>query len=410
MTHRSCRFCQNELTETFVDLGMSPLSNAYLKKEELAQKETMFPLHAWVCSHCFLVQLESFETPEGIFGEYAYFSSYSSSWLEHCRVYADNIIPQLKLGETSQVVELASNDGYLLQYFKQHGIPVLGIEPARNVARVARDKGIPTEAVFFGQQTAQELRDRQIQADLLIGNNVLAHVPDINDFVAGMQILLAQKGTITMEFPHLLRLIEKNQFDTIYHEHFSYLSLHTVETIFAHHGLRIYNVEEYPTHGGSIRIYACHQNAPITTLSSVEDMKLREKDFGLLQLQTYKKFPVQVKEIREQLTQFLREKKSEGKTVLGYGAPAKGNTLLTYCEITTDLLAFTVDRSEYKQGHYLPGSHLPILSPEDLLAAKPDYVLILPWNLKDEIMEQMAEIRQWGGQFVVPIPKLEILP
>jgi SAM-dependent methyltransferase len=405
-----CRFCDAPLTETFVDLGKTPLSNAFLTREQLDDgDETFFPLHAWVCSECLLVQLEAFETPDNIFGDYAYFSSCSDSWLEHCRRYVAEMIPRLRLGSTSRVVELASNDGYLLQYFVEKHIPVLGIEPAANVAEAARAKGVPTEVVFFGVEAAQALREKGTRADLLIGNNVLAHVPDLNDFVAGMGILLAQSGTITMEFPHLLRLIEQNQFDTIYHEHFSYFSLHTAEKVFAKHGLRIYDVQELPTHGGSLRIFACHgDNESLPTTPAVAELKHREEQFGLLDLKTYKQFPEAVKTVCDDLLRFLHECKADGKNVLGYGAPAKGNTLLNACNVTEKLLPFTVDRNVYKQGRYLPGTHIPIRRPEDLLAARPDYVLILPWNLRREISEQLKEIRSWGGRFVVPIPRLEV--
>ena len=410
MSDRRCRFCAAPLAETFVDLGSTPLSNAYPTREQLDRgREAFFPLHAWVCSKCLLVQLEAFETPDHIFGDYAYFSSCSDSWLEHCRRYVSDISRRLGLGASSRVVELASNDGYLLQYFVEKNIPVLGIEPAANVAEAAVARGVPTEVVFFGVQTAKNLRAKGIAADLLIGNNVLAHVPDLNDFVEGMSLLLAEGGTITMEFPHLLRLIEQNQFDTIYHEHFSYFSLYTAEKVFAHHGLRIYDVQELPTHGGSLRIFACRaNNASLPTTPAVAELKGREKQFGLLDLQTYKKFPEAVKTICEQLTDFLRQCRTDGKSVIGYGAPAKGNTLLNACGVTEELLAFTVDRNEYKQGRYLPGTHIPIRRPADLLKARPDYVLILPWNLKQEISGQLKEIRSWGGKFVIPIPQLEV--
>lgn len=409
MSRRPCRFCQSELTEVFVDLGKSPLSNAYLTESQLHTPEPTYPLCAWVCSECFLVQLEAFETPDQIFTEYAYFSSYSTSWLEHCQCYVEMIIKRLGLQSQSQVVELASNDGYLLQYFKQRDIPVLGIDPAANVAQVANENGIPTEVAFFGVQTAESLRKRRRTADLLIGNNVLAHVPDINDFVMGMKKILAENGTITMEFPHLLRLIEKNQFDTIYHEHFSYLSLLTAERIFARHGLRLYDVEELPTHGGSIRIYACHDQANISTTPAIARIKQLEQQFGLGTMETYRGFPAAVEKIKQDLLDFLNQRKREGKTVLGYGAPAKGNTLLTYCGVDGRLLPFTVDRNIHKQGHFLPSSHLPIHAPEAIFENKPDYLLILPWNWKEEIISQMAGIRDWGGRFVVPIPCLEIL-
>lgn len=407
---RSCRFCGQALSTTFADLGMSPLSNSYLDEAAMGQGEEFYPLHAYVCDRCFLVQLETFSRPEDIFSDYAYFSSYSDSWLEHARTYARKMAATLELGPDHRVIEIASNDGYLLQYFKAQGIGVLGIEPAANVAEHAHKAGIPTRVRFFGSTLARELVSEGLSADLLIGNNVLAHVPDLNDFVSGLAILLGPRGTLTMEFPHLLRLIEGNQFDTIYHEHFSYLSLSTVEQVFAHHGLSVFDVEELSTHGGSLRIHARRiedDSRPIR--SSVAELVAREQAFGLGSLERYRAFDRQVQETKRRLLAFLIEAKRQGKTLVGYGAPAKGNTLLNYCGIRTDFLDYTVDRSPHKQGRYLPGSRIPIFGPEEIARTRPDYVLILPWNLKDEIVEQMAEIRSWGGKFVVPIPEVAIL-
>jgi len=409
MSQPRCRFCDAPLEETFADLGMSPVSNAYLRAQDLSAMEPFYPLHARVCTKCWLVQLEQFEPPEKLFSDYAYFSSYSDSWLEHCRAYAAMIVGRLEHTGRSMVVELASNDGYLLQYFKQAGIPVLGVDPAANVAQAAIDRGIPTEVAFFGRQTARRLVDRGVRANLIVGNNVLAHVPDINDFVAGMEILLAPGGTITMEFPHLLRQIENNQFDTIYHEHFSYLSFLTVQRVFSAHGLRLYDVEELVTHGGSIRIYACHESAPIQTQPAVAAMGQTERRAGLDHVEVYRKFGAALQTTKRRLLEFLIDAKDQGKSVAAYGAPAKGNTLLNYCGIRSDFLEFTVDRSPHKQNRFLPGTHIPIYAPQHIEQRRPDYLLILPWNLKDEITAQCAYIRNWGGKFVVPIPHVKVL-
>lgn len=404
----TCRFCDTTLTHSFCDLGMSPLSNSFVSAERLNAMEPFYPLHAFVCEACFLVQLDEFESPEEIFSDYVYFSSYSDSWLEHSRQYAEAITQRLGLDATSQVVEIASNDGYLLQYFAKSGIPVLGVEPAANVATVATEKGIPTLVKFFGVETATELRESGRQADLLLGNNVLAHVPDINDFVAGMTILLKPGGVITMEFPHLLKLIEFNQFDTIYHEHFSYLSLHAVERIFKAHGLQVFDVDELPTHGGSLRIYARHDRAePVET--NVEVLRQTEQDAGIDLLSTYAAFGKRVEATKRTLLEFLIKAKAEGKRIAGYGAPAKGNTLLNYCGVRRDFVDFTVDRNPAKQNHYLPGTHIPVFAPEKIDELKPDYVLILPWNIRAEIIGKMGHIRDWGGKFVVPIPTVEVL-
>ena len=410
MSGERCRFCEAELTQTFVDLRLTPLANQYLTAEELSLAGRFYPLHVYVCSRCLLVQLSQYESPEEIFGEYAYFSSYSQSWLDHCRAYAETIAKRLSLGPQSSIVELASNDGYLLQYFRDMGLPVLGIEPAKNVARIAIEKGIPTETFFFGSETARELLERRGAADLLIGNNVLAHVPQLNDFVEGMRILLADGGVITMEFPHLMRLIERNQFDTIYHEHFSYFSFATAERIFASHRLRLFDVEELPTHGGSIRIYACHDGDARATDARVEQMQALEKSNGLDRIETYMGFGEKVATVKRDLLEFLIGARRRGESVVGYGAPAKGNTLLNYCGIGTDFLEFTVDRNPFKQGRFLPGTHIPVYEPERIGERKPDFVLILPWNLREEIMGQMACVRDWGGRFVTAIPRLEISP
>lgn len=410
MAENKCRFCQTPLKDTFVDLGMSPLSNSYLSDVQLTAKEAFFPLHAYVCPQCFLVQLQEFESPETIFSDYAYFSSYSTSWLEHARRYVGKMCEEFHIGVNKLVVEVASNDGYLLQYFKERNIPILGIEPAANVASVAETNGIPSVVDFFGRRLATKLSEGGKKADLLLGNNVLAHVPDINDFVAGLKILLKEAGMITMEFPHLLRLIEARQFDTIYHEHFSYLSFGTVQKIFSRHGLQIFDVEELPTHGGSLRIYACHKDCrEYEKTERVSGMIGLEHAAGLDDMVTYHQFSAKVKSLKQELLETLIFLKRQGKSIVGYGAPAKGNTLLNYCGIRTDFIDYTVDRSPYKQNKYLPGIHIPIYAPDKILETRPDYVLILPWNLKSEIMEQMSGIREWGGKFIVAIPSVEVL-
>jgi hypothetical protein len=405
----NCRFCGTKLEQTFVDLGMSPLCESFLPSEHLNQMEPFYPLHVQVCGNCFLVQLEAYVTPEHIFSDYAYFSSYSDSWLAHAKRYTDLMMERFGIGAKGFVVELASNDGYLLQYFVEKKVPVLGIEPAANVAEVAIKKGVPTVVKFFGRESARELAASGKKADLLLGNNVLAQVPDLNDFVAGMKILLAPAGVITMEFPHLQRLMTENQFDTIYHEHFSYFSFVTAEKIFAAHGLTLFDVEELPTHGGSLRIYGRHvedSSKPVTT--RVNELRKRELDAGYLRLDTYSRFAEQVKETKRKLLEFLIQAKRNGKKIAGYGAPGKGNTLLNYCAIRTDFLDYTVDRNPYKHGRFLPGTHVPIYSPDRIRETKPDFLLILPWNLKDEIIKQNAFIREWGGKFVVPIPEVQV--
>lgn len=404
-----CRFCSAELSATFADLGMSPLSNAYVRPENAQTMEPFYPLKASVCERCFLVQVPSVASPEAIFGEYAYFSSYSTSWLDHSRRYAEEMMARLDLGVNSLVVEVASNDGYLLRWFRDAGVPVVGIEPARNVAHAAREAGIRTVSSFFGRDTAEEIFATYGGARLLIANNVLAHVPDLNDFVAGLRIALAPDGLLTLEFPHLLRLIEQNQFDTIYHEHFSYFSLHTVREIFERHNLSLVDVEEIATHGGSMRIHVKHENEFSGATDAVGKVLRDEEAAGLRSLETYEAFSEAVYKAKRELLTFLIKARNDGKRVLGYGAPAKGNTLLNYCGVRTDLLEFTVDRNPHKQGLLLPGTHIEIRDPAALVDAKPDYVLILPWNLRDEITEQTAEIRSWGGRWVVAIPSLRVI-
>jgi SAM-dependent methyltransferase len=405
-----CRFCGTRLRHSFIDLGMSPLCQTHISPEELNRMEPFYPLHAFVCHDCFLVQLDDYVSPAEIFTEYAYFSSYSDSWVEHARRYAEAMIRRLGLNAQSRVVELASNDGYLLQHFVHAGIPVLGVEPAANVAKVAVHKGIRTTVRFFGRDAARDIAEEFGQADLLLGNNVLAHVPRLNDFVAGMKLLLKPRGVITMEFPHLYRLMEGNQFDTIYHEHFSYFSFFTVEKVFAAHGLALFDVEELDAHGGSLRIYARHaENRALSVSPAVDALRRRELDAGVARLDNYASFAERVKETKRALLDFLIGVKRAGKTIVGYGAPGKGNTLLNYCGIRQDFLDYTVDRSPYKQGRFTPGTRIPILHPDRISETRPDYIFILPWNLKDEIVRQMAHVRAWGAKFVVPIPTVSVL-
>ncbi|HMD32848.1 MAG TPA: class I SAM-dependent methyltransferase [Candidatus Acidoferrales bacterium] len=410
MSGPGCRNCGAPLRHTFVDLGMSPLSNAILPPEQLNSMEPFYPLHARVCERCFLVQLEEYERPEKIFGDYPFFSSFSETWLRHSREFAEGAIGRFQLDARSLVVEVASNDGHLLRCFQQRGIPVLGVEPAQNVARAAEESGIPTLAKFFGTQTAVELHSAGQQADLLVANNVLAHVPDLRDFVAGLKRALKPRGTITLEFPHLLRLIQGNQFDTIYHEHFSYFSFLTAADVLAAQGLLVFDVEEIPTHGGSLRVYACHaaggSREPSARVSEIRNLEIAA---GMRQLKTYAAFAEQVRETKRALLQFLIQAKRAGKSVVGYGAPAKGNTLLNYCGVGRDFLDYTADVSPHKQGRYLPGTHIPIHEPGMIRKTRPDYVLILPWNLRDEIVSQLAYIREWGGRFVIPIPTAEVI-
>jgi SAM-dependent methyltransferase len=388
---------------------MSPLCESYVGADQLNQMEPFYPLRVYVCERCYLAQLEEYVSPEAIFTEYAYFSSYADSWLRHAKSYTDIMVERFGIGPASLVVELASNDGYLLQYFVEKGVPVLGIEPARNVAKVAIEKGIPTLIEFFGEKMAERLASEGKTGDLILGNNVLAQVPALNDFVRGMKVLLKPRGIITLEFPHLVRLMEENQFDTIYHEHFSYFSFLAAEKIFATHGLTLFDVDELPTHGGSLRIYAQHAEDTTHAMTSrVNELRTQEETAGLTQMRTYDAFSEKVKETKRKLLEFLIKVKREGKTVCGYGAPGKGNTLLNYCGIRTDFLDYTVDRNPYKQGKFTPGTHIPILSPDRIRETRPDYLFILPWNFKDEIIGQMSYIRDWGGRFIVPIPEVRV--
>ena len=404
-----CLFCAAPLRHTFVDLGMSPLCESFPTAEQVNQMEPFYPLHARVCGHCLLVQVEEYVRPESIFTEYAYFSSYSDSWLAHARAYVEMISGRLGLGAGSRVVELGSNDGYLLQYFVARGIPVLGVDPARNVAETAIARGVPTVTELFGRQTAVALVARGVRADLVCGANVLAQVPDVNDFVAGIKLLLEPGGVVTIEFPHLLRLMAENQFDTIYHEHFSYFSFLTATRIFAAHGLTLFDVDELPTHGGSLRIYARHADDATRPMSErAVQLRDRERAAGLDRLETYASFSGQVHETKQRLLEFLIAARREGKRIAGYGAPGNGNTLLNYCGIRTDFLDYVVDRNPYKHGRFLPGTHIPIHPPARIRETRPDYILILPWNLKDEIVEQLSYVRSWGAQFVVPIPDVKV--
>jgi SAM-dependent methyltransferase len=403
-----CRFCGTGLSRTFIDLGMSPLCETYPSADEIRRGEKYYPLHAYVCESCWLVQLEEYETPENIFGDYAYFSSYSDSWLKHAENYCWQVGERFALDCSSFVIEVASNDGYLLQYFVKQNVPVLGIEPAANVAKVAIEKGIPTMVEFFGARLAKQLAAKGCCADLVLGNNVLAQVPDLNDFVEGLRIALKPEGVLTLEFPHLLQLIQRNEFDTIYHEHFSYFSLLTLTKIMQAHGLRIFDLEELSTHGGSLRVYACREHAGRQLQSSVSRLIAAEHNAGLSSPLGYERFALQVKRTKWALLEFLLSAARDGKSVVGYGAPGKCATLLHYCGIGRDLIQYTVDRSPYKQGRFLPGNHIPIFHPDKIRETKPDYVVILPWNLKDEIMQQLHFIREWGGRFVLPIPRLTI--
>lgn len=408
MKQPKCRFCGEPLNTVFVDLGMQPLSNSYVELKNANKGEKTYPLKTYVCDKCRLVQLQEYESPDAIFSDYAYFSSYSSSWLAHAKEYVELMTERFSLSADKFIVEIASNDGYLLQYFNEKGFKTLGIEPAANVAAEARKKGVDTLVEFFGTELAAKLSKNR-KADLLLGNNVLAHVPDINDFVAGMKIMLAADGVITMEFPSLLELMQKNEFDTIYHEHFSYLSFSTVKEIFASHGLRLFDVENLSTHGGSLRIYACHANAEYETSANVKEQLAREEQAGLLRGSAYSDFAEQVKETKYKLLEGLIELKRAKKTIVGYGAAAKGNTLLNYCGIKNDFIDYVVDKNPHKQNTLLPGSHIPVYSPDKILATKPDYVLILPWNLRDEIIAELQYIKEWGGKFIVAIPKFEVI-
>ncbi len=404
----TCRFCAAPLTQTLVDLGATPLANSYVAEADLGQKEARYPLHARVCNACFLVQVDDAVPAAEIFSDYAYFSSYSDSWVAHARAYAEMATARLGLGLASQVVEIASNDGYLLQHFVARGIPSLGVEPAANVAAVAREKGIPTEIAFFGRETAARLKESGKAADLIIANNVMAHVPDLRDFIAGVAHLLKYNGVFTAEFPHLLNLIEETQFDTIYHEHYSYLSLLAVERILAAHELALFDVEEIPTHGGSLRIFAEHRGAGHKPGPGLQRVRNKESQANFDTSAGYEGFEPKVRAIRAGLLSFLDAAHAAGKRVVAYGAAAKGNTLLNYCGVTTDRIDFVVDRNPAKQGRYLPGSLLPVHAEAAIKQARPDYVLILPWNLRQEIAAQLAYIGSWGGRCVVPVPELEI--
>ncbi|HLZ13402.1 MAG TPA: class I SAM-dependent methyltransferase [Candidatus Acidoferrum sp.] len=410
MSLPQCRFCKSVLEHTFVDLGMFPLSNSYLRQEQLGRMEPFYPLHARVCARCFLVQLEQFEAPEGIFSEYAYFSSYSETWLNHAREYAERAVSRFELNGQSLVVEIASNDGYLLQYFQRKGVPVLGVEPAQNVAMAAEKKGIETIAKFFGIKTAREIIAAGRQADLIVANNVLAHVPDLVDFVSALKLLLKPRGSLVIEVPHLLQLMQGTQFDTIYHEHFSYFSFCTAKEILQEYGLKVFDVDEIPTHGGSLRIYACHVEENSKRIEPrVSEMESRELAAGIRDLAMYASFAGRVREVKRALLEFLIQAKRAGKSIAAYGAPAKGNTLLNYCGVGKDFLDYSVDISPHKQNLFLPGTHIPIHHPDILRRTRPDYVLILPWNLRDEILSQLAYVREWGGQYVIPIPTVEII-
>ncbi len=405
----TCRFCGAELRLTFVDLGMSPLCESFLRADQTRTVEPFYPLHVFGCERCWLVQLEAFVPPEDIFTEYAYFSAYSTAWVEHARDYVELMRARLALGPDDLVVELASNDGYLLQHFVGTGIPILGIDPAANVAEAAEARGVPTLVEFFGRESASRLAAEGKRASLVLGNNVLAQVPDLNDFVSGVQILLRDEGTATFEFPHLLRLVEELQYDTIYHEHFSYFSFATIGEIFGHHGLDVYDVEELWTHGGSLRVYAQHEGGPHAPTAAVADLLAREDAEGLRSAERYTRFAEDVKESKRALLDLLIRLRREGKRVAGYGAPGKGNTLLNYCGIRTDLVDFTVDRNPYKHGLYTPGTHIPIHPPEHIAEARPDYLLVLPWNLVEEISAQLEYVAEWGAKLIVPIPLATVI-
>ncbi|RZD43347.1 MAG: SAM-dependent methyltransferase [Thaumarchaeota archaeon] len=404
-----CRFCKSELKNIFLDLGEIPSANSFLNEEEIEQ-ERKYPLCVYICKKCLLVQIPEIRTPDELFSNYAYFSSFSNSWLNHVKEYADMMIKRFRLNNKSQIIEIASNDGYLLDFFSRVNISVLGIEPASNVAKTAIKKGIPTLERFFNTKTAHDLKNNNKQADVLIGNNVLAHVPDINDFVKGMKILLKPNGVITMEFPHILQLINQNQFDTIYHEHYSYFSFSVIQKIFFSQKLIIFDVEEIPTHGGSLRIFVKHsENKTLEIKENVQNLIKKENENGLNDISTYSDFASKIEKIKEEFTKFLEKADKENKSVICYGAPAKGNTLLNYFKINPKLIEYTVDLSPHKQGLFLPGTHIAIKKPSQIKETRPDYIIILPWNLKDEIMEQIKEIKDWGGKFVIPIPEVHIV-
>ncbi len=406
----NCRSCSTEMKKPFLSLGMSPLSNRFLSNQNVSAMEPFFPLETFVCPKCFMVQLDSFEAPENIFSDYVYFSSYSTSWLEHAKKYSEKMIQERNLNSQSMVVEIASNDGYLLQYFHQQQIPVLGIEPAANVAAVAeKERGVRSLSEFFSEKLAEKLAHEGFQADLMAANNVLAHVPNLNDFVRGFKKLLKPTGIATFEFPHLMNMIEENQFDTIYHEHFSYFSLLAIAPVFARAGLQVYDVEQLPTHGGSLRLFVKHQeNSELKETAAVQALIEKEKKLGYANLEFYDKYREKVEAVKRDFLEFLIKAKRDGKKVLAYGAAAKGNTLLNFCGVREDFIDFVADRNPHKQNKFLPGVHIPVLSVDELMLAKPDYVVVLPWNLRNEIQTQLADIRGWGGKFVVAVPKLEI--
>lgn len=409
MNSPECRNCKQKLRQTFVDLGVTPLANSYLKENQLHQMEPFYPLHAFVCDSCFLVQVLEYQSPKDIFSEYAYFSSYSASWLKHAETYVELMIRKFRLNTKSRVIEIGSNDGYLLQYFKERNISVIGVEPAKNVANVAHKAGIPTLNKFFNSKTASELAAEDNYADLINGINVLAQIPELHDAAKGLKLLLKSQGVITFEFPHLLRLITGNQFDTIYHEHFYYFSLCAIKEIFAKHGLKIFDLEELPTFGGSLRIYLCHiENGSQSITDRVSDLLNIEIEAGLNELEIYQRFGEKVKELKRKILDFMLDVKREKKSIAAYGAPAKGNTLLNYCGIRNDFIDYVVDKNPHKQKHYLPGTRIPIYDPEKIRETKPDYLLILPWNIKEEIMNQMSYIREWKGKFAVLIPEVQV--
>ena len=405
-----CRGCGNHLSKIFIDLGKSPLANSYLKKKDINKKEKIFPLKVFVCKKCYFVQLPEFENPKKIFSEYAYFSSFSSEWVAHARDYVDMITKKLKLNDKRLVMEIASNDGYLLQFFLKKKIPVLGIEPAKNIAKVAQKKGIATKVEFFGTKLALKLEQEGTKPDLIVANNVLAHVPKIHDFVEGLKIILNTNGVITIEVPHLLKLIKNIEFDTIYHEHYSYFSLNVLKDVFEKHNLTIFDVKEISTHGGSLRVFIKHEiNQKLKISKNVERLLNKEREEGLQKMETYENFEIQVNKVKNELIDFLENAKKNKKKVIAYGAPAKGNTLLNFSNITNDLIEFTVDKNPYKQKRFLPGSHISIKKPEMIMKTNPDFILILPWNIKDEIIKQIKNMKKWEGKFVIPIPKLKII-
>ena len=405
-----CRFCDELLEKIFLDLGETPLANSYLSDEEIDNNEESFPLKVLVCKKCYLVQLEEFKTPQNIFSNYAYFSSYSKSFLNHAKNYVDMMINRFQINQNNFVVEIASNDGYLLQYFKEKNIPLLGIEPAKNIAKNAEEKGIKTISEFFGEKFSIELIKEYKKADLIICNNVIAHVPKINDFVSGLKLLMSKKGILTIEFPHLMELVEHNQFDTIYHEHFSYLSFFVIKNILEKNGIKIFDVEKIHTHGGSLRVFCTHtENNDIIIKKSVDELVKSENEKGMMEMNFYENFSTKINSTVDQFLDFCNKAKKDNKKLIGYGAPAKANTLLNYCKIKNNLIEYVTDLSPHKQGLYLPGSHLPIKSPEEIKKSKPDFVIIFPWNLQDEIIKQIDFIREWGGKFVIPIPNLKII-